>query len=365
VDRSPRRPLRPLVATILVVTAGLAGLLVPAAPPSAGQVIIDVFSTTELAVAPGDRTQPGVELTLAATVTIGSEPVVGENVRFFVGGLLIATVTTDEAGQAQATVTPLQGAHTLSAEFPGGDDVIPGASVFPSSDRTSHSVLPDTCVDEAQPGAGAVVRHAYLVALRRCPDPAGYAYWVDRLEGGAASGMVASTLARSAEAVDVVVDDAYRRILGRPADAAGRAVWAAKLRAGWTTSQLWAALAASPEFGAGTDGPAALVERAFTRVVGRPADPGGATYWQARLVAGGPPSATWRALAVTAEVIDGIVGDAHDRALGRPATPAEGDAARTAIRTRRGDWRLLVAELLGRPEASTHAQRYPDPEVDD
>jgi hypothetical protein len=134
------------------------------------------------------------------------------------------------------------------------------------------------------------------------------------------------------------------------------------LRRGWATSQLWAALAASPEFASGAAGTTALVERAFVRIVGRPSDPGGAAYWRDRLLAGGGASSpTWRALAVVAEVVDGIVTDAHQAALGRPPTPAESGAARATIRTRRGDWRPLTAELLGRTEASAHAQRYPDP----
>ncbi len=363
--RRPRTLVRPLLAAVVAVTAGLSGVLVTGAPAPADDVI-DIVSRTVLVVTPGDRTAPGTELTLTATVSIGDVPAPGETVRLVVDGALVATLDTDEAGTASTTVTPAPGAHTLTARYDGRGTEVPGASIMPSRDDVAHSVLPATCPDQAHPGAGAVVRHAYLVALRRCPDAAGYAYWVDRLEAGGSSGAPAAALARSAEAMAVVVDDAYRRVLDRPADPGGRAVWAAKLRAGWTTSQLWAALAASPEFAmgiTGTDLPASLVERAFRRIVGRPLGPAASNYWQQHLSARGP-SSTWRALALTAEVVGGVVADAYLSALGRPASPSEVSAARATIRTRRGDWRLLTADLLGRPEALAHAQRYPDPEVD-
>lgn len=352
-----RCPARVLVALVVGVV-GAMGLVAP--PASAGEIIEDPIPMLTLTVEPGDRTTPGTILTLTAEVDdpIG-DPVTGEQVRFSVDDENLPPVTLDADGRAQITVTPPQGAHRLRATYDGT------AGMVGASDERMHSVLPETCADEAQPGAGAVVRHAYLVALHRCPEPAGYAYWVDRLDAGATAGSVAATLARSPEAIDIVVDDAYRRILGRPSDPAGRRVWAAKLRGGWTTSQLWAALAASPEMVGAAADTDALVALVFDRIVGRPADSAGRAYWRDRLLAdGGALSPTWRALAVTAEVVDNVIADAYRRVLGRPATPTEAAGARATIRTRRGDWRPLVADLLGHAEASTYAQRYPDPEVD-
>jgi Domain of unknown function (DUF4214) len=356
--RTSRIALRLAVGALALLTT--MGVL-PASPAPAEEIVEPVRSATTLAVAPGDRTEPGVQLTLTATVVEADtgKPITGEVLHFAMDDQPLASVDLDEGGRAQVTVTPPQGAHVIEALFTQGEDDI----FAPSWDLVRQSVLPATCVEEARFGPGSVVRHAYMVSLRRCPDAAGYAYWVERLGGDVVlpgtTAVMARALALSAERIAATVDDAYRRVLGRPADPAGRQVWAAKLRAGWTTSQLWAALAASPEFAAGTAGPGALVERAFTRIVGRPADSAGAAYWQARL-ASGPPSATWRALSVTTEVVDGLIADGYRSALGRPASLAEVDVARTAIRTRRGDWRLLVAELLGLPEAYTHAQRYPE-----
>lgn len=323
-----------------------------------------IGSEVLLIVSPRDSSPAGAELSLTAFVgdPWPAEAAAGEVV-FLDGDVSVATraVGLDRGVLVAATTyTPsTPGVRELSARFSGS----PGVPAQ-SSDPVVHRVLP-SCPDQARPGAGAVVRHLSLVALRRCPDPAGYAYWVGRLEGGARPEAVASALAGSTEAIGVVVDDAYRRILHRPVDADGRRFWTAKVRAGWTTSQLWASLAASDELARGVDGLEELVEEAFARIVGRPADPGGAAYWLDRFMASRtPPSGTWRAMAVTAEVIDGAVDAAHLRALGRTATSAEGAVAAADVRARRGDWRPLVAELLGRPEASAHAQTYPEPPVD-
>jgi hypothetical protein len=360
VAHRPRRRL--VVAAVLVaLVSGVGG--VGGTAVAAEDVVEPVRSETTLVVSPGERTAPGVELTLTATVVERDtgDPVVGEPLRFLVDDTVLAGTDLDGSGRAVATVTPPQGAHVLVATLVQTED-----DPYASSEAVVHqSVLPETCVDAAQPGTGAVVRHAYIVGLGRCPDPTGFAFWVDRIGNPVVPGPAVGAPARTAEAIEVVVDDAYRRILGRRADPMGRAVWAAKLRAGWATSQLWAALAASPELVGAATGTDALVDLVFARIVGRPIDPAAQTYWRDRLLADdGALSPTWRALAVTPEVVDGVVVDAYDAALGRSPSAAEAGAARPTIRTRRGDWRPLRPELLGRPEAATYAQRYPDLETD-
>lgn len=347
-----------VIATrLLLAVVALAGALAAGAPAVAGEAH---EPRVRLVVSPEDRAAVGTELTLTATV----DSALMGSVAFLDDGVAVATaelVLDDDVIYASAPYTPTtQGVHELTARYEGAPPDIGPATSLP----TAYSVLPATCPGQATPGAGAVVRLAYLVVLDRCPDPAGFAYWAARLDDGAPPSALARALALSAEGITATVEAAYRRVLDRSADPAGRSVWAAKLRSGWTTSQLWAALAAAPEFATGTADPAGLVARAFDRLVGRSVDPAGSAYWQHRLATGGPPSATWRALVVSAEPVDGIVADAHQSALGRAASPSEADAARATIRTRRGDWRLLRADLLGRAEASVHAQRYPDPPDD-
>ncbi len=358
--RSPRHP-SVLVVAVVVITAGLAGVLTAPVPAPAAEVVVP---RVRLFVSPHDRAPLGTEVDLLATVDDALvDPRITGTVVFLEDGVPVAEgelALDDDVVVAAASYTPAaQGVHELTARYEGNPPEI-GAS---TSGTVTYSVLPETCPDQATPGAGAVVRLAYLVVLDRCPDPAGFTYWTGRLVAGAAPGAVARALALSTEGIRATVDAAYQQVLDRRADAAGRAVWAAKLRTGWTTSQLWAALAASPEMAAGATDPdpiAATVQRAFTRIVGRAVDPASATYWSDRLAAGASRSATLRALILTPEALTGIAADAHQRALGRPASPSEVGAAGAAVRVRRGDWRLLAAELLGWSEASAHAQRYPD-----
>src|SRR5690606_17503179 len=97
-------------------------------------------------------------------------------------------------------------------------------------------------------GNGAVVRLVYMELLGRCPDEAGFDYWVGRLEDGTSPEVFARTIARTPEAVGRVVDDAYVTMLGRPADGPGRTFWAGRLLAHGRYDTLLADLGASDEF---------------------------------------------------------------------------------------------------------------------
>ncbi|HMJ76973.1 MAG TPA: Ig-like domain-containing protein, partial [Iamia sp.] len=213
------------LATLVIGVVGAVGLAVP--PAAAAE---EVATWTRLSVSPRGRAPAGTQLELVATVDPQLDPRVTGTVVFLDDGVPIgsADLALDiDIIYASITYTPsTPGPHQFTAWYEGNP---PEAGPSLSS-PVAYDVLPDACPDQARPGAGAVVRHAYLVALRRCPDGAGYAYWVGRLNAGAAPGAVAGALARSPEAIEVVVDDAYRRVLDRPADPAGRSVWAAKLR---------------------------------------------------------------------------------------------------------------------------------------
>jgi len=311
-----------------------------------------------LFVSPEDRAPAGSSVTLSATVEEAFvDPRIHGAVVFRDRGVPIGSaelVWDMDYAYATTDVTLAPGVHELSARYQGNLPEI-GPS---TSGVTTYSSLPGTCPDQATPGNGALVRLAYQATLGRCPDPAGFAYWTDRLDGGASATTMARGLALSSEGIDVTVDAAYEQILDRPADAGGRAVWAAKLRAGWTTSQLWAALAAAPEFITGGGG--TLVDRVFERLVGRPVDEPSRAYWTDRL-ASGPRSGVLRALVLTPEALGHVVDDLHRTALGRTPTTADQTGLQTTIKVRRGDWRTVVADLLGRPAAFAYAQTYPDP----
>jgi len=311
-----------------------------------------------LNVSQGDRTAVGTTIELSATLEDSwQRDLSAGEVVFLDGDIPFATVAPlldFDVVVAFASYTPTQGVHALSARFSG----VPPDNAPTSSAVQLHSVLPTTCADQARPGNGALVRLAYRVVLDRCPDPAGFTYWTDRLDGGVSATVMARGLALSAEGIAATVDAAYRLLLDRPADRFGRTFWAARLRAGWTTSQLWAGLAASPEFVAGAGG--AVVDRVFERLVGRPVDEAGRTYWTDRL-ASGPRSGALRALVLTPEALGRIVDAIHQTALGRTPSDVEQTGLQTTIKARRGDWRTVGADLLGQPAAFAHAQTYPDP----
>lgn len=95
---------------------------------------------------------------------------------------------------------------------------------------------------------GTVVDNLYLGLLERPSDPAGRAYWVDRLTHGAAASEVAMAFLQSSELATRVVDRDYQAALFRPADPAGLAFWSASYSAGATDElALLATLAGSPE----------------------------------------------------------------------------------------------------------------------
>lgn len=88
---------------------------------------------------------------------------------------------------------------------------------------------------------------AYEAVLGRSPEPAGRAYWIGRLTKGVPVEQVARSLVASTEYRRQQVDAAYQELLGRSADAAGRAYWTKRL-ATTRIEVLLAGIAGSREF---------------------------------------------------------------------------------------------------------------------
>lgn len=348
--RPTRHWLHPLAALVAAV-----GAVVASGAPAAAEEVVDPASALVLTVAPHDRTRPGEVLTLTAEVVDGADaPVTDGVVRFTVDGGPAAVVDLDAEGRAETTVTPPQGAHWLVATYPGRADLLGAVA------EVRHSVLPERCPDQAVPGAGATVRHLYLVAVGRCPDATGLAHWTQRLAAGAPPDEVARAVVGGHEGRVALVDDAYRRLLGRPADPMARTHWAERLRRGEALSRLWAALGASPEL-ARRAGGAGVVPALYDRVLGRPADPAGRAHWEARLARARSRGAVVLALLMTPEALGRTLDRAHLAALGRLPSPAERAVAVAAAR-RAGDWRPVALSFLSGPDLAAHAQTYPDPE---
>jgi hypothetical protein len=133
------------------------------------------------------------------------------------------------------------------------------------------------------------VSQAYLDLLNRPVDPAGLAYWTNQLDQGADRGNIAQQLTHSSEYfANIIIAPAYQKYLGRSPDAQGSAYWVGQMQNhGLTDERLEAGFIGSNEFyqhAGGTD--KLWVDAMYTDLLGRPADPGGETYWTMQLANG-------------------------------------------------------------------------------
>ncbi len=118
----------------------------------------------------------------------------------------------------------------------------------------------------------AFVQTLYLDFLRRTGDTtnAGDAGgWVSYLNAGGSRAAVINAIARSAEALGVLVNGLYLKVLGRAADPGGQAAFVSFLQNGGTVEQTIIFLATSPEYAsqAGSDG--AFVQSLYNKLLGR------------------------------------------------------------------------------------------------
>ncbi len=301
-------------------------------------------------------TRVGDPVTLTAQVhPIGATGLV----EFFAGADSLGLVAVDSLGLASLQTDELpQGTHQLSARFFGG------VSALSSTTETVElTVLVATeCAAFAEDGSGAVVRLVYMELLGRCPDQAGFDYWVDRLDDGTSAEAFAKAIARTPEAVGKVVDDAYDTMLGRTPDAAGRAFWVKRLQASGRYDALLADLGASGEFwskaGSTNTG---FVTRVYERLLNRAPDQGGLDHWVGRLEDGTSRRALILTLANLNEPLGRLVALSYDEILSRAPNATERTSGIAHLRST-GDRSALYAQLMGRSEFDERAQEFPNPE---
>ncbi|HEU5150212.1 MAG TPA: HtaA domain-containing protein [Iamia sp.] len=177
-------------------------------------------------------------------------------------------------------------------------------------------------------------------------DPAGTAWWRDRLEAGQSREGVARALAGSQAARRAQVSRLYQQYLRRPAEPAGAAYWAARYDAATLPGQLRRQLLASAEYrtrAGGTE--TAFVDAVYLDVLRRPADAAGRAYWVDRVGTTADRAALIGTFLRTTEARGALVDDHHRIYLRRPATGAERARGATALVTR-GAELTLVAGLL-------------------
>ncbi len=308
---------------------------------------------TALAVDAADPARAGQDVTLTASVFPSSA---SGTVRFYDGDDVIDVVPVT-GGQAVSTVQLDEGQHSLTARsFLGASAPSTVSAVFPLT------VGPATDCDEfTDPGNGAAVRLVYLELLRRCPGPAGYEYWVDRLDDGMSRESFAREISISLEARKIIVDDAYQIMLERPAEPAAREFWGNRLKTG-RFDVLLADLAASSEFrtlaGGTNEG---FINRVYERILGRAADPDGRSYWMYQLNSGVSRRALVLTLANLSEPLGVFVDSAYAEILGRAPSSTERQEGIVLLQ-KTGNRSHLYARLIGHDDFFERAQDLPNPE---
>lgn len=277
-------------------------------------------------------------------------------VEFFSGAQSLGTAS-GATGTATITVDDLPaGTNLLTARYSG----VPGSPY--QSNIVEIRVRPATeCPGFNDPGHGKTVRLVYLELLQRCPDQAGYAYWVGQLGSGVTREAFAREISKSFEARKVFVDKAYRLMLGRPADEGGKAFWAARLANG-RFDRLIADLGSSAEFwnqaGGTNEG---FVRLVYERILKREASNGDVAYWAGRLQAGESRRALILTLFNLTEPLSVVGSDAYREILCRAPNATE-TAAGVALMRASSNLSTLYGRLIGTEEFVVRAQTSPNPE---
>jgi uncharacterized delta-60 repeat protein len=132
------------------------------------------------------------------------------------------------------------------------------------------------------------VSQVYLDLLQRPADSTGLAQWSGLLQNGQATReQVVGAIEHSPEFEHLVVNRIYQEYLKRSPSPAGLASWTNFLANGGTIDQLRAKVLGSPEFfGDSGNTNASFVSALYLDVLGRPADSGGAAFWEKALANG-------------------------------------------------------------------------------
>jgi hypothetical protein len=150
------------------------------------------------------------------------------------------------------------------------------------------TAVPAPVVTPVSP-AESFVGRAYADLMGRPADPAGKAFWVQQVNQGMPHASVAGSFTQTDSYRHGVVDRAYIQTLGHNADPGGMQYWTGFLAKGGRVDQMTGSLVGTADyasqFGVNHD---ALVQAMYKDLLGRPAEPAGLAFWDARLAAGDP-----------------------------------------------------------------------------
>ena len=180
-------------------------------------------------------------------------------------------VNSGASGQGNGTVT-----LTLSANF-GSESrsaAIGIAGATSSVTQAGRAVISDT----------DFVTRLYQSILGRPPEPAGLAFWLNRLSGGEPRGVVADAFLRSPEysGYGLFIVSCYLGVLGREPELGGYQFWFNQMRAlGKQQLDVINGFLSSPEYQIRFGNPdvPTFVTRLYNNVLGRNPDPDGYQHW--------------------------------------------------------------------------------------
>jgi len=244
-----------------------------------------VFYAAEISVAPAqEESLPAIEETIADEIEL-TEP----------------KETTEENEKTEPGETTEQTEPAKSVE-------VPEQTVLAESDEVAVEAI----TVYAETGIPAFVERLYTIVLGRASDPAGKAYWINRVQGGQttgsalAAGFILSNEYKAKNTSNLeYVEMLYKTILNRDPDSTGKAYWLGKLEDGVSRNGVFAGFANSDEFrklcgsygiGAGSwssdeardrnYAATAFVQRLYKTFLGRNADVAGLNDWCQKLCDG-------------------------------------------------------------------------------
>jgi hypothetical protein len=296
-------------AAAAVLATGAIGAIGGAAPAGAAPREGTVPSTIRLTVS-SDPAHPGQRVLVLATVTgaDGGTPTGAVTVRWardpgdpqYPQTGTAGTATLDANGEARVlTVFPetllapddsYYGLH-VDASYTGDATYMSTGTQIQHPATTLFEFVFTCCAPHQ--ALGQYVTNVYLDVLFRGPDPDGFAYWFEKLVGGAPHATLPSGLLFSDEWHGMLIVNSYQQFLHRDVDAAAFDYWLGQLRSGMQVETLQALLAGSPEYFQLSGGGSAAtvdtwIDALYEDILGRPADPAGHDYYAALAETGTP-----------------------------------------------------------------------------
>ncbi len=203
------------------------------------------------------------------------------------------------------------------------------------------------------------VRAAVLDLLGRPAPEAEVATLAGRLAAGTPRGTIAKELARSDEWVGAVVTDLYQHILGRDPEPAGLAYWVDRLQGGDRVASVAVSIYAADEYYADAGGtPGDYVDALYESILDRAPDVDGRAFWVDRLESGVNRWRVAKELFLSFEARGRRVDALYRSLLGRAASLA--DRSYWAGRLATEDDIVLAAHLVASAEYEARAQTRPE-----